>query len=75
MNVSVDFDEISIHVLNEVGLTYSHISHALQAWDTLVTLEELFERLLSYVVQLRIWVPSASLTSTLAIALITSTSP
>ena len=48
MNVSVDFDELSIHVLNRLGQTYSHISHALQARDTPVTFEELFEHLLSY---------------------------
>ena len=43
MNVSVDFDELSIHVLNGLSQAYSSISHALQAWDTLVTFEELFE--------------------------------
>ena len=48
MNVSVDFDELSIRVLNGLGPTYSHISHALQARDTPITFEELFERLLSY---------------------------
>ena len=47
MNVSVDFDELSIRVLNGLGPTYSHISHALQAQDTSVTFEELFEHLLS----------------------------
>ena len=48
MNVSIDFDEFSIRVLNGLGLAYSLISHALQAWDTPFTFEELFERLLSY---------------------------
>ena len=48
MNDSVDFDELSIRVLNGLGSAYSHISHALQARDTPFTFEELFERLLSY---------------------------
>ena len=43
MNVSIDFDELSIRVLNGLGLVYSHISHALQARDTPVTFKELFE--------------------------------
>ena len=29
MNVSIDFDELSIHVLNGFGLAYLHILHAL----------------------------------------------
>ena len=28
MNVFIDFDELSIRVLNGLGSTYSHISHA-----------------------------------------------
>ena len=48
MNVSIDFDELSIHVLNELGIASSHISHAIQARETSVTFKELFERLLSY---------------------------
>ena len=72
MNVSVGFDELSIRVLNGLGPTYSHISHTLQARDTPVTFEELFERLLSYEAQLRILVPSSPPTSTLATALVTS---
>ena len=43
MNVSVDFDELSIHVLNGLSRTYSHICLALQAQDTPVTFKELFE--------------------------------
>ena len=48
MNVSIDFDELSIYVLNGLGSDCSHISHALQSWGTPVTFEELFEHLLSY---------------------------
>ena len=48
MNVSVDFDELSIPVLNGLGSAYSNISHALQDLDTPLTFEELFEHLLSY---------------------------
>ena len=42
MNVSIDFDELSIHVLNDLDRTYSNISHALKVWATLVTFEEFF---------------------------------
>ena len=52
MNVSIDFDELSISVLNGLDPTYSNISHALQARDTPLTFEELFEHLLSYEAQL-----------------------
>ena len=48
MNVSVDFDGLSIRVLNDLGSAYSNISHALQVRATPVTFEELFEKLLSY---------------------------
>ena len=75
MNVSVDFDEPSIRVLNGLGSTYSHISHALQARDTPVTFKELFEHLLSYEAQLMVLVPSALPTSTPAFALVTSIDP
>ena len=54
MNVSIDFDELSIRVLDGLGLTYSNISHALQARDTSFTFDELFEHLLSYEAQLQI---------------------
>ena len=52
INVFVDFDELSICVLNGLGMAYSNISHALQAWDIPLTFEELFEHLLSYAAQL-----------------------
>ena len=75
MNVSVNFDEFSICVLNGLGPAYSNISHALQAWETLVTFKELFEQLLSYEAQMKILVPSALLASTLTTALVTSPGP
>ena len=75
MNVSDDFDELSIRVLNGLGPTYSYMSHALQARDTLVTFEELFERLLSYEAQLRISVPLTLPASTHTTTLVTSISP
>ena len=74
-NVSVDFDELSIRVLNGLGPTYLRISYALKARDTPVTFEELFERLLSYEAQLRILIPLAPPASTPAIALVTSIGP
>ena len=52
MNVFVDFDELSICVLNSFDPAYSNISHVLQPRDTLVNFEELFKRLLSYEAQL-----------------------
>ena len=48
MNVFVDINELSIPVLNELGSTYSNISHALQVQETPITFEELFEQLFSY---------------------------
>ena len=48
VNVLVDFDELSIRVLNGLGSTYSNISLTLQARATLITFEELFKQLLSY---------------------------
>ena len=75
MNVSFDFDEHSIHVLNGLGPTYSNISHALQARDTLLTSMKLFEHLLSYEAQLPILVPYAPPTSIMASAIITLTCP
>ena len=58
MNVSVDFDELSICVFNGLGLAYSNISHALLDRDTPVTFEELFEHRFSYKAQMKILVPS-----------------
>ena len=74
MNVSIDFDELSIRVLNGLSPAYSHISHALQAQDTLDTFEELFEHLLSYKTQLRVLVTSSPPASTPASAVVTSIS-
>ena len=72
MNVSIDFDELSIRVLNELGSAYSHISHTLQARDTLVTFKELFEHLIGYEGQMKILLPSALPASTLFFAFVTS---
>ena len=48
MNIHVDFDELSILVLNGLDLAYSNLSHALQVRETSITFEELFEHLLNY---------------------------
>ena len=72
INVSVDFDELSICDLNGLSPTYSNISHALQARATPVIFEELFEQLLSYKAQMKILVPSALPASTSTTALVTS---
>ena len=75
MNVLVDFDVLSIRVLNSLGPAYSNISHALQARATLVTFEEFFEQLLSYEAQMKILVPSVPPTSTPTTTLVNSPSP
>ena len=75
MNVSVDFDELSIRVLKGLGPPYSNIYHALQDRETLITFEELFEQLLSYEAQMKILVLSAQPTSISAIVLVTSLDP
>ena len=74
MNVSIDFNEL-IRVLNELGLTYSNISHALQVWETPITFKELFEQLLSYEAQMKILVPSPPPSSISVTALVVSTGP
>ena len=75
MNVAVDFDELSIRVLNYLGSAYSNISHTLQARATSITFEELFEQLLSYEAQMKILVHSAPPASTSFIALVTLPGP
>ena len=75
MNVFVDFDELSIRVLNGLGLSYSHISHAIQARDTPINFEELFEHLLSNEAQMKILVHSALPSSIPASSLVTSIGP
>ena len=52
MNVSVDFDELSLYVFNRLGSAYSNVFHALQVRETSITFEELFEHLLNYEAQL-----------------------
>ena len=48
MHVFVDFDKLSIRVLNELGPAYLNISYALQVRENPVMFEELFEHLLNY---------------------------
>ena len=71
MNIPVDFDELSIRVLNGLGPAYLNLSHVLQVWETLVRFEELFEHLLNYEAQLQLSLPSTLPASTPAIALVT----
>ena len=71
MNVPVDFDEFSVHVLNGHGLAYSNLFHALQVRETLVMFEELFEHLLYYEAQLRHSIPLASPSFISATAMVT----
>ena len=75
MNVYVDFDELSIHVLNGLGPAYLNIFDALQVWETLVTFEELFKQLLRYEDIMKILVPSSLAASTPAISLVAWTCP
>ena len=58
MNVFVNFDELYIRVLNELGPTYSNISNALQVRETPFMFQELFGHLLNYEAQLQLSVPS-----------------
>ena len=71
MNVSVDFDEFYVCVLNGLGSTYLNLSHALQVRGTSITFEELFKHLLNYEAQLQHSVPLAPPTSILATAMVT----
>ena len=71
MNVLVDFDELFICVMKELGLAYSNLSHALQVQETPVTFEELFEHLLNYEAQLQDSVPLALPGSIPATAMVT----
>ena len=52
MNKSVDFDALSIRILNGLDPTYSKLSHTLQVSETPLgfeeCFEELFEKLLNY---------------------------
>ena len=54
MNVSVDFDELSLRIMNGLNPKYSKLSHALRVRETPVTFEELFEQLLNYEAQLNL---------------------
>ena len=71
MNVLIDFDELSVRVLNELSPAYSNLSHALQVREIPVIFEELLEHLLNYEVQLQHSVPLAPLASILTTAMVT----
>ena len=75
INVSVDFDELSIRVLNGLDPTYSNISHAHQVQETLINFKNSFKQLHSYEAQRKISVTSSTRTSTSALALVTLTVP
>ena len=75
MNVPVDFDELSVCVLNGLGLAYSDLSHAFQVRETPVTFEELFKHLLNYEAQLQHSISSAPPATTPTIALVTMAGP
>ena len=48
MNVNVDFDELSIRILDGLDDHYKDLSHALQVRESPVTFDELLEQLLNY---------------------------
>ena len=52
MNVTVDFDELLLRIIDGMDDRYSKLSHALQVCEMQVTFDELFEQLLSYEAQL-----------------------
>lgn len=64
MNKPVDFDDLSIHILNGLDPTYSNLSPALQVRDSPFKFEKLFEILLSYEAQLRLLNPQLASLST-----------
>lgn len=43
INKHVDFDDLSIHILNGPDLAYSNLSHALQVRDSSLEFDKLFE--------------------------------
>ena len=57
MNKPVDFDDLSIHILNGLDPAHSKLSHALQVWETPLDFEELFEKLMNYEAQLKLMNP------------------
>ena len=57
MNNLVDFDDLSIHILNGLDPAHSKLSHALQVWETPLDFEELFEKLMNYEAQLKLMNP------------------
>ena len=52
MNITVDFDELSIRILNDLNPSFIELSHAIQVHDIDIDFDELFEKLLNYEAQL-----------------------
>ena len=52
MDVAVDFDELSIRILNGLSPTYTELSHEIQARDTDNDFDELFEKLFYSIMRL-----------------------
>ncbi|KAJ0979781.1 hypothetical protein J5N97_015255 [Dioscorea zingiberensis] len=74
MNKPVDFDDLSIHILNGLDSAYSKLSHALQVRDTLLDFDELFEKLLNYEAQLKL-MPSSPAAPATAFTAFTGSQP
>ena len=52
MNITVDFNELSIRILNDLNPSFIELSHAIQVRDIDIDFDELFEKLLNYEAQL-----------------------
>lgn len=57
MNKSVDFDDLSIRILDGLDPAYSNLPHALQVQDSPLEFKELFKILLNYEAHLRLLNP------------------
>ena len=52
MDIIVDFDELSIQILNDLNPSFIELSHTIQLRDTNIDFDELFEKLLNCEAQL-----------------------
>ncbi|KAJ0975732.1 hypothetical protein J5N97_017697 [Dioscorea zingiberensis] len=64
MNKLVDFDDLSIRILNGLDPAYSKLYHTLQVRNTPLDFDELFEKLLNYEAQLELMTPSPAAPAT-----------
>ena len=68
MNKPIDFDELSIRILNGLDEPYKHLSSAIQARETPIEFEELLENLLHVGAQLKLPAPPSPMQPAMAFA-------